>query len=99
METNKPAVGNINLSNFFCREQIQHIHFVRCVENHIKLTAIYLKVIAHIAHLFYNIGILFRKNISRINSCAKIQKIECGFVAAHIAFVEQIYAGNICLRI
>ena len=68
---------------------IHHFDEVGTVDNRIELIAVYLNVVAHVAQLFNHAGIAFRINILGIHAGFGVIIIQRGFIAPHIAFVEQ----------
>ena len=68
MEANVTTVRDIYLADTLCRSDIHHLYLVGAVDDGIKLRAIYLQVVAHVAHLFRHRGIGVAIDIASVDT-------------------------------
>ena len=99
-ETNVAAVGNIYLPDTFAGAGIHHFYFVRAVDDGIQFVPVYLYIVPDVAQLFDHIRVPLGVQAAYVVSVYEIYIVDRGFVAAHIAFVEQIHADRfVCCEI
>ena len=67
---------------------------MRAVDDSIEAIAIDLDIVADVAQLFDDIWIAFAVDVADIGAVAEVEVVDSGFVATHIALVEQVHTNG-----
>ena len=87
---------NLNILDIETISRIYNdLHEVTAVDDSIEATAVDLQVVTDIAQGLSDIRIGFGVDIAFVCGGGEVVVIECSFVGAHIAFIEQVKADNL----
>jgi hypothetical protein len=90
LETDIAAVGDVNLPDVDGSAGVHDLHFVGAVDHGVDLAAVDLDVITDVTKLLGHGGIGNAIDVAAVFAGGEVIVVKGGFVAAHVAFIEQV---------